>query len=188
QPVDVVLVDAAPGRASRLLSLNVSSHEVAVIVSPEPASITAAYALIKYVSGEHGKRRFRVLVNKAGAGTEAQVISDNMAKVASRHLQASLDFMGFVPMDDKLSRSIRLGRPVIESFPAAASAAAFRRVAEALTCRPGHENERAEGAAMGKGLKGFMQSLMQGSQNNRSGPSNRIKAAARLPDAQVSHV
>ncbi|MDN5751972.1 MAG: AAA family ATPase [Nitrosospira sp.] len=188
QPVDVVLVDAAPGRASRLLPLNVSSHEVAVIVLPEPASITAAYALIKHISGEHGKRRFRVLVNKAGAGTEAQVISDNMAKVASRHLEASLDFMGFVPMDDKLNRSIRLGSPVIESFPAAASAAAFRRVAEALTCRPCHENERAEGAATGKGLKGFMQSLMQSSQNNRSGPSNRIKAAAGLPDAQVSHV
>lgn len=189
QPVDVVLVDAAPGRASRLLPLNFSSHEVVVIVSPEPASITAAYALIKHISGEHGKQQFRLLVNKAGAETEARLIFDNMARVANRHLAVSLDFMGFVPPDDKLRKSIHLGRPVIESFPSAASAAAFRRLAEALTCWPCHKGERGESTGAGKGLKGFMQCLMQGGQSNQSGPSNHINAvAAGLPGPRVSHV
>jgi len=189
QPVDVVLVDAAPSWASRLLPFNFSGHEIVVIVSPEPASITAAYALIKHISGEHGKQRFRVLVNKASAETEARVIFDNMARVANRHLTVSLDFMGFVPPDDKLRKSIHLGRSVIESFPAAASAAGFRRVAESLTCWPCQEGERAESTGAGKGLKGFMQCLMQGSKSNQSSLSNPINAAAvGLPDPQVSHV
>ena len=180
QPVDVILVDAAPGRASQLLSLNFSSHEVVVVVSPEPTSITAAYALIKHISAEHGKQRFRVLVNKAGAETEARVIFDNMAKVANRYLAVSLDFMGFVPSDDKLRQSIRRGRPVIESFPDAASTAAFHRLAESLTRWPCHESDDD---SEGKGLKGFMQCLMQGSQGS---PIN--VAVASLQGPQVSHV
>jgi flagellar biosynthesis protein FlhG len=140
-PADVVLVDAAAGRASRLLPLNCSSHEVVVAVSPESASITAAYALIKHISGEHGKRQFRILVNKARTETEARIIFDNMASAANRYLTVSLDFMGFVPPDDKLRQSVHLGRPVIESFPAAASVSAFRQLAESLTRWPYREGE-----------------------------------------------
>lgn len=163
QPVDVVLVDAAPSRASRLLPLNCSSHEVVAVVSPEPASITAAYALIKHISSEHGKRQFRILVNKVRTETEARIIFDNMASAANRYLTVSLDFMGFVPPDDKLRQSVRLGRPVIESFPAAASARAFGHMTEPLSRRPYREGENN---SEGGGLKGFMQCLIQGGQGN----------------------
>lgn len=178
QPVNVVLVDAAPGRASRLLSLNFPSHEVVVVVSPEPASITAAYALIKHISGEHGQQRFHILVNKVAAETEARMIFDNMERVANRYLAVSLDFMGFVPPDDKLRQSIRLGRPVIESFPASVSVSAFCRVAESLTRWPCHEGEYGN---EGRGLKGFMQCLTQGG-------SQLSVAPAGLQGSRVSHV
>ncbi len=54
-PVDVILIDSAPGRDSRSLPLALSSHEIVVVVSPDPASITAAYALIKHISGHPRK-------------------------------------------------------------------------------------------------------------------------------------
>lgn len=182
QPVDVILVDAAAGRASRLLPLNCSSHEVVVVVSPEPVSITAAYALIKHISSDHGKRQFRILVNKARTETEARIIFDNMASAANRYLTVSLDLMGFVPPDDKLRQSGRLGRPVIESFPAAASASAFGHMAEPLSRRPYRESENN---SEGGGLKDFMQCLIQG------GPSNHINPAApglHGLEPQVNHV
>ena len=177
QPMDVVLVDAAPVRASRLLSLTASSHEIVVVVSSEPASITAAYSLIKNISGDHGKQQFRVLVNQVGAETEARMIFDNMARVASRYLSVSLDFMGFVPPDDKLRQSLRSGCAVIEAFPAATSAAAFRRAAESFTrlpCRQGEDKSQ------GTGLEGFMQRLLQSNRNPH------INATATR--SQVSHV
>ena len=34
-----------------MLTLALSSHEIVVVVSPDPASITAAYALIKHICG-----------------------------------------------------------------------------------------------------------------------------------------
>lgn len=177
QPMDMVLVDAAPVRASRLLSLTASSHEIVVMVSSEPASITAAYSLIKNISGDHGKQQFRVLVNQVSAETEAQMIFDNIARVASRYLSVPLDFIGFVPPDDKLRQSIRSGRSVTEAFPAATSVAAFRRAAEALTSLPCRQDEDK---SQGTGLEGFMQRLLQSSRNPHINPT------AIRP--QVSHV
>ena len=177
RPMDVVLVDAAPVRASRLLSLTASSHEIVVMVLPQPTSITAAYSLIKNISGDHGKQQFRVLVNQVGTEAAAQMIFDNMAKAASRYLEVSLDFMGYVPTDDKLRQSIRSGRPVIQAFPGAASATAFRRVAESLIRLPCREREDKDES---KGLEGLIQRLLHSS---RSTPINLIAAGP-----QVNHV
>lgn len=170
QPVDVVLIDAAPGHSSRLLPLTFSTHEILVIVSPEPASITAAYALIKHISSHYReKRHLHVLVNKARNETEAGMIFGNMAGVASRYLGVTLEFMGFVPQDGKLC----LGPPVNGVFAGSASATAFRHAAESLTHRPCQDGETK---GEGRGLERFMQWLLQ---SNQSGTPNTVMASSR---------
>jgi flagellar biosynthesis protein FlhG len=164
QPMDVVLIDTVAGRSSRLLALNFSGHELLVVVSPEPASITSAYALIKHSSTQrHDKQRFHILVNKAGTEAEAQMIFDNMASAAMRYLGVSLDFLGFVPSDSKLC----LGRAIAEANPAAVSAAAFCGVAESVAGWPSQEGDS-------KRLERFMQCLLQ---NNQGNPGSRAAAA-----------
>jgi flagellar biosynthesis protein FlhG len=164
QPMDVVLIDTVAGRSSRLLPLNFSGHELLVVVSPEPASITSAYALIKHNSTQrHDKQRFHILVNKAGTEAEAQMIFDNMASAAMRYLGVSLDFLGFVPSDSKLC----LGRAIAEANPAAVSAAAFCGVAESVAGWPSQEGDS-------KRLERFMQCLLQ---NNQGNPGSRAAAA-----------
>jgi flagellar biosynthesis protein FlhG len=162
KPVDLVLIDAAPGRSSRLLPLTLANHEILVVVSPEPASITAAYALIKHISSvSKEKRGLHVLVNRARNEAEAQMIFGNMAGVASRHLGLILDFMGFVPQDGKLC----LGRAVADAFPAAASAVAFHHAADLLahgTCQD------REAGGEGRGLERFVQGLLQSDQSSKA--------------------
>jgi len=181
-PVDVILVDAAPGHASKLLSLVFPCHEIAVLVSSQPASITAAYALIKHISGNGGSQRFRVLVNKVNEATEAKKIFDNKARVASRYLSVSLDFIGFIPPDDKLRQSIRRGRAVIDLFPASESAVAFGRAAESLF------NWTSEDANNG-GMRGFMQSLtrLAGDQPSHSDQHAR-QSSATIQETRSDHV
>lgn len=167
QPMDVVLIDTGPGLSSRLLPLNFSGHELLVVVSPEPASITSAYALIKHNS-KQDKQRFHILVNKAGLEAEAQMIFDNMASAAMRYLGISLDFLGRIPTDGKLC----LGRAVAEAFPAAISASAFRSMAESLTNWPSQEGDS-------KRLERFMQSLLQSNQGNQGGRASAMAVNSR---------
>lgn len=150
---DVILVDALPGLEADGLSLSLAAQEIIVVLSGQATSITDGYALIKILSQQYGRRRFRILVSKAGE-REAQAIFGNMAQAASRFLDATLDLMGYVPLDDKLRQSHRLGRPVVEAFPEAPSAVCFRQLAEVLEQWPYPTDDSAQ-------LRGFMQRLIR---------------------------
>lgn len=130
--VDVVLVDAVAGIAGNVLSLSLAAQEVVVVVSGEAASITDAYAMIKVLRQDYAKQRFHIVVSKAKTEGEAQAIFNNMAQAANRYLDVSLEYMGYVPLDEKLRQSARIFKPVVEAFPASPSGTAFRRLAEAV--------------------------------------------------------
>jgi flagellar biosynthesis protein FlhG len=105
-----------------------ASSEIVVQVSTSAASITAAYALIKRLSQQLGRRPFGILVTGASEA-EAKVVYDNMSSAASRYLAVQLTSMGSVPADEYLHRAARLGRAVVDAFPLAGASVAFRRLA-----------------------------------------------------------
>jgi flagellar biosynthesis protein FlhG len=161
-PVDTLLVDAAPGGASAFLWPGTAAREVIVLTGGSAAAITAAYAAIKQLSNEFARREFHVLVSNVASESEARAIFGNMARVARRYLQVSLDFMGHVPPDDKLLHAARLRLPVVAAFPGAAAAGSFRRLAQAVAGWPRAEED-------GCGFDDFMRRLIH---------SNRQRAAA----------
>lgn len=154
--VDVVLVDAVAGVASNLLPLSLASQEIVIVVSDHPSSITDGYALVKLLNQRFAIHRFHILASKVRDESEARTLYDNMAKVAVRFLDVSLDFMGYVPMDDKLKQAGRIGRSVVDAFPAAISAKALRNMAETVEQWPQPSGENGR-------LEAFMQRLIQSS-------------------------
>jgi len=105
-----------------------ASSEIVVQVSGSPASIKAAYAMIKRLNMELGRRPFGIIVTGTSEA-EAKVVYDNMAQAASRYLAVNLVSMGFVPADEYLQRAARLGRAVVDAFPLAGASVAFRQLA-----------------------------------------------------------
>jgi flagellar biosynthesis protein FlhG len=106
----------------------IASSEIVVQVSTSATSITNAYALIKRLSQQLGRRPFGILVTDA-TEAEAKVVYDNMASAATRYLAVTLSSMGSVPADEYLDRAARLGRAVVDAFPLAGASVAFRRLA-----------------------------------------------------------
>jgi flagellar biosynthesis protein FlhG len=104
------------------------SSEIVVQVSTGATSITNAYALIKRLSQQLGRRPFGILVTGA-TEAEAKVVYDNMAAAATRYLAVTVSSMGSVPADEYLHRAARLGRAVVDAFPLAGASVAFRRLA-----------------------------------------------------------
>lgn len=134
--VDVVLVDSAAAGESRLMTPEFAAQEVVVVLSSEGRAITDAYALIKAMHKDYGKRHFRILVNKVKDETEARAVFDNMSEVARRFLALSLDFMGYVPFDESLRQASRLKGAVVDAFPLAASSSSFRKIADSVVRWP----------------------------------------------------
>jgi flagellar biosynthesis protein FlhG len=161
-PVDVVLVDAVPGAASNIPSLSLASQEVVVVVSGEPSAIKEAYALIKVLNLNVAKRRFHILVSKCQGEEEARNLFRNMAEAANRFLGVSLDFMGHVPLDEKVAQAGRLFRTVVDAFPSAPAAKAFHGLAGAMDRWP------CPSAETGR-LDAFMERLIQSSRITAAG-------------------
>ena len=135
--VDILLIDTGAGISSNVLYFNMAAEEVIVVVTPEPTSITDAYALMKVLSTRHQKRHFAILVNSAQTGPEAKEVFRKISRVVDRFLgDVSLDYAGFIPFDEKLPAAVKQQRPVLEAFPQASSSRSFMEVARALREKP----------------------------------------------------
>jgi flagellar biosynthesis protein FlhG len=128
---DVLLVAAEPSASHRLPIDALAAGDVVVQVSKRRSAITAGYGAIKGISGLTGRRAFGLVITGT-PDEEATTLYENMARVASRFLAISLNFIGSVPPDDCIARARSIGRPVVEAFPLAKASAALRRIADEI--------------------------------------------------------
>jgi len=135
--LNVLLIDTGAGISSNVLYFTMAAEEVIVVVTPEPTSITDAYALMKVLSNRHQKRHFAVLVNFARTEPEAKEVFRKISRAVDRFLgDVSLDYVGFIPFDEKLPAAVKQQRPVLEIFPQASSSRSFMEVARVLREKP----------------------------------------------------
>lgn len=125
---DVVLADADLDLQGDFLLPALSNGEILVQVCDRESSITGAYTLIKRLQARLGRRPVGVLVTGCDPQRAAMVYR-NMAQAARRYLAVELHSLGCVPEDESLRRASRLGRSVVDAFPLAAAAVAFRGLA-----------------------------------------------------------
>jgi flagellar biosynthesis protein FlhG len=160
--MDVVLIDAA--RAGHSVCASLSGDEPLLLVLNATASgITESYALLKQMAMHNGRQAFDIVVNKAGSEREALAVFDNMSLVARVHLQVHFEYLGYIPVDEKLKRATQLGRPVVEAFPSSPASYAMREIAQGLLRAPGVVDEGHDA------LGNVMQRLMRQARpaNNR---------------------
>ena len=130
--VDWVLVDTGSGISDAVTYFATSAQEIVVVLTPEPSSMTHAYALIKVLAFEHHEKRFRILANNVSGEEEALHLFDALSRTALRFLNASLDFFGWVPRDPQLIRAVARSQMVVTGASDAPSAKAFAVIAERM--------------------------------------------------------
>ncbi|MCC7464319.1 MAG: MinD/ParA family protein [Gammaproteobacteria bacterium] len=131
QAFDAMIVDTAPGLTESVLHFTQAAQEALVVLRDEPASLTDAYAVIKVMSRDFGLRRFRILVNMVRGEEPGSGVFRRLQRVADRYLDVQLDYVGDVPDDAWLARSVRAQRTVVEAYPGSPAARAFKKLAAA---------------------------------------------------------
>ncbi len=130
-PPEVMLIDTAAGIADNVLYFNIAARQRVVVVTPEPTSITDAYALIKVLSGRYHIKDFMILVNWVRNEQEARKVFKQLSAVADRFLgMLRLVYIGYIPKDSSVSKAVRQQRPVLELYPDSKAAKQFVKVAE----------------------------------------------------------
>ncbi|MEN1960675.1 MinD/ParA family protein [Luteimonas sp. MJ246] len=126
--LDVMVVDNAAGIADGVLTFCQAAQDVIVVVCDEPASVTDAYALIKVLSRERGVSRVQVLANQVQGPGEGAQLFDKLQRVSERFLDVTLNYLGAIPRDEWLRRAVQRQEAVVNAFPSAPSAVAFRDI------------------------------------------------------------
>lgn len=133
---DVVMLDSGAGIGDNVLFFIGAAQEALLVVSPEPTSLTDAYATIKVLCQDAGVRHFCIVVNQAGNETQARDIFEKLSAVAGRFLDARVKWLGWVPRDENVHRAVMSQRPLVELFPTSPATRALNGVADTLFHEP----------------------------------------------------
>ena len=129
--VDLILIDTGAGLSHTVMSFLYAANEVIVVTTPEPTSLTDAYAIIKLLS-QRKDCQVRVLVNRAQSQWEAEATYEKISKAANRFLGFAISFLGWVPEDPTVSQSVKRQKAFILEYANCPAALAVRQIATQL--------------------------------------------------------
>lgn len=129
---DVVIVDTGAGITSNVRYFTLSSEQILLVATPDPASMTDAYALIKVMFKNHRVDQFELVVNQVQSKKEALEVYKRLYGVADRFLNIGLNFGGYIPSDPELVKAVRQQSPVVGAFPNCPAAQSLSRLADDL--------------------------------------------------------
>ena len=152
--LDFLLIDTAAGIAGNVIYFNVAAREIIVVVSPEPTSITDAYALIKILYSNYGEKRFMLLVNMVKHSSEAREVFQKLSNATSHFLNLTIEYLGYVLEDEKVTESVRRQKAFAEIYPESRASKCLQSIARKLCKLPSEFSDAGS-------LKFFWKSIVE---------------------------
>jgi len=129
QAFDLMVIDHGAGLQYSTVAHLAATSTLIVVTNHEVTALSDAYALYKRAHMVNPHVRAGVVVNRTPDEAEAAAAWDRFQAASLRFLGAAPEFIGWVPADPAVSRSVAARVPVSLSEPHSRAAAAFQRVA-----------------------------------------------------------
>lgn len=129
---DYMLVDTAAGISPTVLHFVAASQVAAVVITPEPTSLTDAFSLLKVLRRRGYRRRVEIIVNMAANASQAEKVYRRFDAAVKKYLDLNTEYLGSVWMDESMRSAVALQRPVTLFSKEDPSAKSFYRLAERI--------------------------------------------------------
>lgn len=154
---DIIIVDTGAGIADNVLEFVTACSEVLLVATPEPTSITDAYALLKALNRRAGFSRehttIKMISNRVGSEAEGRNLYEKMSIVVDKFLNIQPEFLGIIPQDDLISKAVMMQKPIVIAYPNSSAADALQVIASKLCNESGPEVK--------KGITGLFSDLIR---------------------------
>lgn len=142
---DVVLLDTGAGISDVVLFAVSLASEVLVVATPEPTSLTDAYATIKVLVGQQKRKTIRMVINQTARLGDGRAITVQLQQVLDRFVASEpgkavkLVHMGDIPADNSVRQAIMRRQLLMQTMPGSAAAMAIVQLAQKIaeTVLPG---------------------------------------------------
>ena len=119
--VDFIIFDTGAGLSKETLKFILAAEETIVVTTPEPTSITDAYAIIKMVNSMGHDVSFKLVINRVTDAKEGKHTADKISLVAKQFLDIQIPTLGFVDDDPAVSKAVKKQIPFTVAFPNSAA-------------------------------------------------------------------
>lgn len=114
---DIILIDTGAGLSEIVLTFLNASDQIILLTTPEPTSVTDAYAMVKVLSNHNYDRSINLVVNRATNSLEARNVLDQFCNVVNRFLNVKLEKLGYVMNDDYVCKAVKRQQPFSLVYP-----------------------------------------------------------------------
>ncbi|MFE5319583.1 MinD/ParA family protein [Paenibacillus sp. NPDC056579] len=153
--VDYIIFDTGAGLSKETLKFILAAEETIVVTTPEPTSITDAYAIIKMVHAMNEPVRFKLVVNRVADWKEGKQTADKINLVAKQFLQLDIPTLGFVYDDKNVSKAVKKQVPFTVEYPSSPASQSLSRLTNDFIA------EQPPADMQGSAVKGFMNRMMK---------------------------
>ncbi len=142
---DRILLDTGAGISDVVLYTASLADEIIIVATPEPTSLTDAYATIKVLAAQQQRRLIKLVVNQVSRAGEGRIIRGQLQQVIDRYVtpmllkdadgpteSVKLILLGEVPLDPHVREAIQKRQLLVEMLPGCPSARAVQAIAEKL--------------------------------------------------------
>ena len=138
---DVILIDTGAGISDVVLYAVSMAGEVVVVATPEPTSMTDAYATIKVLCAQQSREKMHLVVNQVARPGDGRTICQQLQQVVARFVVSptgvvpKLQFLGDIPFDPSVREAVRKRQLLLELHPGSPAALGVNQVAVRLLGR-----------------------------------------------------
>jgi flagellar biosynthesis protein FlhG len=136
---DIVLLDTGAGISDVVLYTVSLADEVLIVATPEPTSMTDAYATIKVLAMQQSRRELRLVVNQVPRAGDGRGVALQLQQVIDRFVSSAVDtpvrleLLGEVPLDPSVRDAVKKRQLVVETLPGTPAAQAVSQLAARLS-------------------------------------------------------
>lgn len=126
---DTIVIDTGAGIGSNSTAFAAAAQQTLVVVTPDPASMADAYAMIKVLNTRCGVNQLYVVVNMASGPREADQVINRLLGLVHQFLNVSVVPLGYLYRDEAVERSVKSCQPLVNAFPQASISASLHSLA-----------------------------------------------------------
>jgi len=135
---DVVLLDTGAGISDVVLFAVSLASVVLVVATPEPTSLTDAYATIKVLAGQQKRAHIHMVINQTARLGDGRAITTQLQQVLDRFVVTEpgrgvrLLHVGDVPADTSVRQAVMRRQLLMQTMPGCPAALAMNQLAAKL--------------------------------------------------------
>ncbi|MGL5722888.1 MAG: MinD/ParA family protein [Brevinema sp.] len=129
---DFIIIDTSAGITSTVTQFATIAHEVIVVTTPEPTSITDAYGVIKTIALESSIPPMKLVINRARNQKEAEKVAGKLISIAQQFLNVTVEPLGFIPDSPLVADAVRRQVPFVVLHPSSPPAEYIELIARRM--------------------------------------------------------